>query len=142
MKRLFLLLLTFVLFANACTQAQKKSENQTNQNKNNTTMYKNLSAEEFEKGMTAPDAVIIDVRTPMEYSEGHIKNAKLIDIYDRNFTSEIEKLDKNKSYYVYCRSGSRSSSAAGYMVSKGFTKVYNLNGGIIAWASARKPLER
>lgn len=137
MKPITILSLALLMLLSACSQAQRKPDNQ-----NSTIMYKNLSPSEFEKGMTAPDAVIIDVRTPMEYKEGHIKNAKLIDIYDRDFASEIEKLDRNKTYYVYCRSGNRSSSAAGFMVSKGFTKVYNLNGGIGAWLSNGKPLER
>ncbi|PKQ67203.1 rhodanese-like domain-containing protein [Raineya orbicola] len=137
MKQIAILSLAFLMLLSACSDAQRKSDNQ-----NSTTMYKNLSANEFEKGMTASNAVIIDVRTPMEYNEGHIKNAKLIDIYGRDFASEIEKLDRNKAYYVYCRSGNRSSSAAGFMVSKGFTKVYNLNGGIGAWINNGKPLER
>ncbi len=137
MKAIAISLLALLMLMSACSEAQKKSDNQ-----HATTMYKNLSVNEFEKGMTASDAVIIDVRTPTEYNEGHIKNAKLIDIYSKDFANEIEKLDRNNSYYVYCRSGSRSSSAAGFMVSKGFTKVYNLSGGIGAWISNGKPLER
>lgn len=137
MRKISGVFLILLMLFSACSEAQKKSDNQ-----NTTTMFKNLSVDEFAKGISAADAVIIDVRTPMEYSEGHIKNAKLIDIYGRDFASEIEKLDKNKSYYVYCRSGNRSSSAAGFMISKGFSKVYNLSGGISAWERAKKPLER
>ena len=105
-------------------------------------MFQNLNVNDFEKGMTQVDAVIIDVRTPMEYNEGHIKNSELIDISDRDFESQIEKLDKNKAYYVYCRSGGRSSSASQIMIEKGFSKVFNLQGGMIAWLAAQKAVEK
>lgn len=105
-------------------------------------MFQNLNVNEFEQGMTQNEAVIIDVRTPMEYNEGHIKNSKLIDISDRDFENQLEKLDKSKTYYVYCRSGGRSSSASQIMIEKGFTKVYNLQGGMIAWTGAKKAVEK
>ncbi|GAB4127246.1 MAG: hypothetical protein OHK0045_12140 [Raineya sp.] len=121
----------------SCSEAQKKANQ-----KSNKIMFQNLNVNEFEQGMTQNEAVIIDVRTPMEYQEGHIKNSKLIDISDKDFENQIEKLDKNKAYYVYCRSGGRSSSASQIMVEKGFTKVYNLQGGMIAWSGAKKPVEK
>jgi rhodanese-related sulfurtransferase len=121
----------------SCSEAQKKTTN-----KQNKAMFQNLNVNEFEQGMTQNEAVIIDVRTPMEYNEGHIRNSKLIDISDRDFENQLEKLDKSKAYYVYCRSGGRSSSASQIMIEKGFTKVYNLQGGMIAWFGAKKPVEK
>ncbi len=94
----------------------------------------NLDSQSFETQMkNEEDAVIIDVRTKPEHDEVKIPNSKLIDIMSPVFNDEIEKLDKNKSYYVYCRSGNRSYHAGRAMIQKGFTKVYNLEPGIIGW---------
>lgn len=137
MKKIFFLLIpTLWLFA-SCSEAQKKSTN-----KQSKAMFQNLNVNDFEQGITQPDAILIDVRTPMEYQEGHIKSAKLIDISDNDFEKQIESLDKSKAYYVYCRSGGRSSHASQIMIEKGFTKVYNLQGGIIAWKNANKNIQK
>lgn len=137
MRFISIVLFSLMMLLASCSEAQKKSTH-----KKNKAMFQNLNVNDFEKGMMQAEAVIIDVRTPMEYNEGHIKNSKLIDISDRDFESQIEKLDKNKDYYVYCRSGGRSSSASQIMIEKGFTKVYNLQGGIIAWSAAGKAVEK
>ncbi len=79
------------------------------------------------------DAVLLDVRTEKENREVRIPNSVLIDIYQPSFVSEIEKLDRSKNYFVYCRSGHRSYHAAKQMLQMGFEKVYNLVGGIIKW---------
>ncbi len=79
------------------------------------------------------DAVIIDVRTPMEFNHGHIPNALLIDISSPSFVNEIELLDKSKTYLLYCRSGNRSFYAGKEMINRGFEKVYNLVNGILGW---------
>lgn len=81
------------------------------------------------------NAVLLDVRTPMEHTEAKIPNSILIDIYNPAFLKEINKLDRKKSYYVYCRSGNRSYSAAREMLKMGFEKIYNLENGIIGWTS-------
>lgn len=80
------------------------------------------------------NAVILDVRTDSEVEEGIIPNAIHIDIYSgQDFISEIEKLDKSKNYYVYCRSGNRSGQACSIMNQLGFDNTYNLMGGIMEW---------
>ena len=76
---------------------------------------------------------IIDVRTPEEYNEGHIDGAVNINFNDENFKDKIEKLDKSKPVYVYCRSGKRSSAASAEMSKAGFNKVFDLEGGILNW---------
>ena len=97
-------------------------------------LVENLDAKAFEKKMAEDkDAVLLDVRTPMEHQMVRIPNSILIDINNPIFMQEVEKLDKNKSYYVYCRSGNRSFHAGNYMLSAGFEKVYNLEPGIIGW---------
>jgi len=78
--------------------------------------------------------VILDVRTEEEYEEKHIPGSVNINFYDpSNFISEINKLDKSKSYYIYCRTGVRSENSCILMLELGFNKLYNLVGGIQEW---------
>ena len=79
---------------------------------------------------------ILDVRTPEEWEEGTIKGATKMDFFDNDFDHQLEKLDKTKPVYVYCKSGGRSGKAAKKMEKMGFTTVYNLLGGIGAWNAA------
>jgi len=80
-------------------------------------------------------AYILDVRTPEEVSEGMIPNANNIDIHKgQGFIDEIEKLDKSKNYYVYCKSGGRSAQACSVMSQMGFENTFNLEGGFSEWA--------
>ena len=80
------------------------------------------------------NAVIIDVRTADECEEGIIPNAINIDIFKgQGFIDEIEKLDKSKNYYVYCKAGSRSAQACAVMNQLGFETTYNLIGGFMNW---------
>ena len=97
-------------------------------------MFDNLNADEFAKAMeVSPNAVILDVRTPMEFQQGHLKGALLLDFYSRTIQADIDALDKSKEYLIYCRSGARSASACNYMSQSGFTKVTNMMGGIMTW---------
>ena len=80
------------------------------------------------------DAVMLDVRTPEEYEISRIPNSVNIDFYNPEiFMQEIGKLDKNMSYYIYCRTGVRSANSCHLMKELGFTKTYNLVGGIVDW---------
>lgn len=100
-----------------------------------------LDAKSFsEKAMATRDAVILDVRTPEEYAEGYIDKALNIDFYNPAFKSEVKKLDKTKSYFVYCKAGGRSASAAELMRKEGFSKVFDLDGGITAWQENNLPI--
>lgn len=76
---------------------------------------------------------LIDIRTPKEFADGHLEEAKLIDYYATDFMNKMSKLDKNKDLYIYCRSGNRSGKAAKKLESLGFPKIYDLEGGIIKW---------
>ncbi len=80
-----------------------------------------------------PDFAIIDVRTAPEFAGGYIDNAANIDFYAETFRDELDRLDKNKTYLIYCRSGSRSGKALGIMAELGFQEVYDVDGGILAW---------
>lgn len=73
--------------------------------------------------------IIIDVRTPSEYNEGHLKRADYnLNVMSSTFEQDIGKLDKDKSYYLYCRSGSRSGRAAKIMKKNGFENANNIGG--------------
>ena len=96
---------------------------------------KNLTQEQWKEALEKDEnAVILDVRTEAEFIEGFIPEAKNLDIYKgQDFLNEVGKLDKNKSYYVYCRSGARSSQACALMNQQGIENTYNLMGGIAEW---------
>jgi len=96
-----------------------------------------LSPAEFKQKTSNGDVVIIDVRTAGELASlGYIKGAEHLDIKANDFKDKIAALDKDKEYYVYCHAGGRSASAKKIMDNLGFTKVYDLKGGISAWLAA------
>ncbi len=95
--------------------------------------YSNVTNEEFKELMTATNTVILDVRTPKETSRGIIPGAMKLDYKDKNFSVNLDQLDKSKTYLVYCHAGGRSSSACKMMKEKGFPKLYNLDGGYAGW---------
>jgi len=85
--------------------------------------------------------IILDVRTPSEFTAGHIANAINIDFYSETFSSKIDSLEHYSQYLVYCRSGNRSKSAVGIMKEKGFTTLYNMLGGFSQWLDKGYPVE-
>ncbi len=102
----------------------------------------NLDASAFaEKVNELPAAPVIDVRTPDEFGNGHLRNAKNMDWNGSNFETGISELSKENPVFVYCLSGGRSHSAAEKMRSMGFKSVYELDGGIIKWRAANLPEE-
>ena len=103
---------------------------------------KDLNPAEFEKALQTGTAQLVDVRTPAEYSSGHLKDALLIDQSGSQFNEGIAKLDKNKPVLLYCASGRRSASARDAMEKAGFKDVKHLIGGIGAWSAAGKPVVR
>lgn len=94
-----------------------------------------LTQDEWVEQLERDDnAVILDVRTPEEVEEGYIPEAINIDFYrGQEFLQELEKLDKSKNYYVYCRSGNRSGQACSLMNKIGIKNAYNLMGGMLEW---------
>lgn len=95
---------------------------------------KTIEVKDFAAKMEAtPNAQILDVRTPEEFSSAHIDNALNIDWLGDKFVVDAEKLDKTKPVFVYCKSGGRSKSAANKLEELGFTTIYELQGGILKW---------
>ena len=80
-----------------------------------------------------PGFVLLDVRTPGEYGKGHIRGAKLLDYYHRDFLKRLKSLDRDKSYLLYCRTGNRSGRTLAVMAKLGFKQAAHLAGGIVAW---------
>jgi thioredoxin 1 len=101
-----------------------------------------LSADEFASKLPDSQQVqLIDVRTPAEYQDGHLKNSKNLDYKSANFKEEIQDLDKTKPVFVYCLSGGRSALASKALIENGFSEVYELKGGYLKWASSGKKVE-
>ena len=86
------------------------------------------------------DLVILDVRTPEEYAEGHLEGAVLVDFYDADFADQLAELDPDVPYLVYCRSGNRSGQTLPIMEQLQFGSASDIDGGIIAWADAGLPI--
>ena len=85
--------------------------------------------------------MLLDVRTPGEVSQGYIEGAQNINISTwEEFKAGVDKLDKTEPVMVYCKVGGRSHKAAVYLVESGFTQVYDIKGGILAWNDAGEPL--
>ncbi len=130
MKRLFTAtLLALALLAGACG--------------GDTATIELIDAPEAQELLAAPpdDLVVLDVRTPEEHAEAHIAGSTNIDFYAADFAAQLDQLDKDTPYFVYCRSGNRSAETITTMRELGFTEVYELEGGIVSWAGAGLPVE-
>lgn len=94
------------------------------------------------KSQKQKKATILDVRRPEEYAAGHLHDAVNLDwLNTKAFKEGALKLDKSRTYFVYCRSGKRSHAAAEYLKNKGF-KVYNLSGGYLNWTEKGLAIEK
>lgn len=90
--------------------------------------------------IAAGDVVVLDVRTPAEFAEGHVEGAVLIDYQAPDFADQVAQLDPDASYVLYCRSGNRSAGARAVMQGLGFTDVADVDGGILSWQAAGLPV--
>src|SRR5437764_15485758 len=94
---------------------------------------KSVKPDEFEKLSKEKDSVILDVRTPKEFAEGHLPSAVNIDWNSKEFDQKVAALDKSKTYLVHCAVGGRSARACEKLTKLDFPHLYNLEGGIMAW---------
>lgn len=107
-------LLALGIFLLSCGEAQSQS---------------NLSLDQFvSKYKATPNAQLLDVRTPEEWSQGKFASSKCVNYYDATFQQNIQKLDKTKPVFVFCAVGGRSSSASKVLQKAGFKQIYNLQG--------------
>lgn len=96
----------------------------------------------IEENKGNPGFVILDVRTPEEFSRGRIEGAVNLDYYSEYFREELDRLDKNKTYVIYCRTGMRSGHVFEMMKEMGFKAVYQISGGIERWLADDLPVVR
>jgi rhodanese-related sulfurtransferase len=99
-----------------------------------------LDVTQFEQKLLDTNIVLIDVRTPQEYTQGHIEGALNIDFYGDNFESEVKAIDQSKTILVYCKSGNRSGKAVSIIAKSNFKNIYDLSGGITNWMASGKPI--
>lgn len=124
----FILFFFAALFISSCTNGQSNKR------------FKSVTVKEFsEKLAENPDAVLIDVRTPGEYADGHLQNAVNIDWKGNDFDTQVSNLDKSKPVYLYCLSGGRSTAAANFLKEEGFSEVIEMDGGMMKWRSEKMP---
>lgn len=133
-RRLATIAITAALLATACGGTDTAVD----------TRLESVNATAFAAAVDeGPDGlVVLDVRTPGEFSEGHISGAVNIDFYEPSFGTDLDRLDKDVPYALYCRTGNRSGQALDMMRDLGFTDVRELSGGIVAWLEAGQPIER
>jgi len=123
MKRLALLLIV-LLGLTACSSAGATT----------------VSPAEFQNLTQQPGVVVLDVRTPAEFGQGHLPDAINMDVESADFPAQIAALDKNATYAVYCRSANRSKVAMEQMSAAGFENVQDLEGGIVNWQAQGLPV--
>ena len=128
MKTLLYLILSLTMGISAC--AQKKGG------------YTTITADSLQQMMKDVHTVLIDVRTPEEYMEGHIPGAININYLDENFERGLDTLNKDLVYEVYCHSGGRSTNSAEIMVKKGFKNIFNYEGSMREWKQLGLPVAK
>ena len=103
---------------------------------------KNVGVEEFDKLRADKKNVVLDVRTPEEFTKGHIPGAINVDFNAPDFQKKVAELDKSKTYLVHCAGGVRSAKACTAMDKIAFPNIVNLEPGFRAWEKAGKPVEK
>ena len=106
---------------------------------NTNTAYKNVSVGDL-KAATEPNRLILDVRQPEEFTQGHVPGAKLIPLGELG--TRLSDVPNDAPIYVICRSGNRSKTASSLLVKNGKADVRNVEGGTLAWQAAGYPVER
>lgn len=128
MKKIILIIFTTMFILSACNQSSTEKK---------MTLDPNTFDEMINK---KTDEIILDVRTPEEFSSGHIPGAILMNIKEADFETQVKELDKTKPVFVYCLSGIRSEKASAILTNSGFKEVYHLEDGLKAWTNSGKEL--
>lgn len=136
MKKVFIIISTLVFSSMIACTGNANPKATTEQITEQQEVIVDVTVEQFKTLLLEQGGTILDVRTPEEWAEGTISKAEKINFYDDNFATDIEQINKEEPVFVYCKSGGRSASASETLKEKGFSKVYNLDGGITAWIDA------
>ncbi|OFX26899.1 MAG: hypothetical protein A2033_17320 [Bacteroidetes bacterium GWA2_31_9] len=108
------------------------------------TIYRSINTQQGDSLIQANSGnsnfIILDMRTPSEYSGGHVQNAINMNYNSPTISSDLDALDKNKIYLLYCAAGSRSTATFNLMKTKHFRELYNMLGGISQWISLGYPV--
>lgn len=103
--------------------------------------YEEMNCADFETKINSDSGyILVDVRTPKEYRNGHMKNAVNVSYFNSWFTDSIKKLDRNKTIYMYCQTQHRSPLASRKMKKMGFKKIIDLKGGFMKWENKQMPI--
>jgi rhodanese-related sulfurtransferase len=101
---------------------------------------RDISAAQAQKLLSrTPKAFLLDVRTPDEYRQGHLRGAVLVPLGD--LERRFREIPRNRAVVVYCAVGSRSRIASGFLARQGY-EVYNTEDGIVGWYRSGLPIER
>ena len=104
-----------------------------------TTVKEVITVTEVKDAMSESDEILLlDVRTPEEYSEGHLPKATNIDFLSDDFQQKVGDLPRDEPVYLYCRSGNRSAKAANLLQEMGFKEIYDMEGGYLAWEAHKQ----
>lgn len=129
-KIMFIILIIASLLMISCSNSDQSVEENENETEGKVIM---ISPEEAKENLDEDsEIVLLDVRTQSEYESGHIEDAVLLPLDQLNEKASEVIPDQEKTYYVYCRSGNRSATAAQLLVDMGYENIYDL-GGIIDW---------
>jgi len=142
-KSVILVLVATLIFGVAVVGGSLYSTASAGGSSSQTQLFETVTPKEayslIESNKNNPDFVILDVRTAKEFASGHIEDAINLDYYSKTFMDDLDRLDKTKTYLVYCRTGSRSGKAFNFMKELRFQKVYGMEGGIIRWQAEGLP---
>ncbi len=125
MNKLLLIMVLFISFSSAWSQEKT---------------VKQVNSFEFQKLIEEKNGVLLDVRTRMEFKNGHILNSGNLNFYALNFNKKLDLLPKDQPIYLYCNTGYRSEKTAGMLIEKGYEQVYNLQHGIMEWELKNLPV--
>lgn len=128
------------LFTSSCNSSASSDTQETAAAANpNDPSARFLDKEKFAAAIKKKGAVVVDVRMPEEFEQGHIENAININFFDPEFKYKLLDLDRSKTYYLYCKNETRSKMSMKFMMDNDFKEVYVLKGGYQEWNTARDP---
>ncbi|VVB91411.1 Thiosulfate sulfurtransferase GlpE [uncultured archaeon] len=119
---IFMTLILFPVLSGCVTKSPEKAQ------------YTDTSVQQAKEMIDKGEVFILDVRTQEEYNAGHIRNSTLIPVQD--LSKRLTEVPRDRKILVYCRTGGRSTAASEILVNNGFTRIYNMKGGITEWTKA------